>query len=86
MSEDYIRRYGRVTGIRKAYAKIDQLLHKEGWELTRFSEMEQIITEYEKEDTEQLQRETLFGEQQYNKLNYNQKVIVDYVLTLLKKR
>ncbi|XP_011859010.1 PREDICTED: uncharacterized protein LOC105556523, partial [Vollenhovia emeryi] len=85
LSEDYIRRFGQVTGIRKAYVQIDQLLRKEGWELSQFPEMEQITAEYEKEDTEQLQREALLGQQQYSQLNCDQKSIVDYVSTLLEK-
>jgi len=83
MSEDYIR---RVTGIKRAYAQINQLLRKEGWKLKQFPEMEQIkMTKYEEEDAEQLQREALCGQQQYSQLNYGQKNVVDYVLTLLTK-
>ncbi|XP_011858756.1 PREDICTED: uncharacterized protein LOC105556283 [Vollenhovia emeryi] len=85
LSEDYIRRFGQVTGIRKAYVQIDQLLRKEGWELSQFPEMEQITAEYEKEDTDHLQREALLGQQQYSQLNCDQKSIVDYVSTLLEK-
>ncbi|XP_029177077.1 uncharacterized protein LOC114945157 [Nylanderia fulva] len=85
MSEDYIRRFGRVIGIKKAYAQINQLLRKESWKLKQFPEMEQIKIKYEEEDAEQLQREALCGQQQYSQLNYGQKNVVDYVLTLLTK-
>ena len=85
MSEDYIRQFGRVTGIRKAYIQIGQLLCKEDWELSQFPEMEQITIEYEKEHAKQLEKEVLLGQQQYSQLNHDQKIIVDYVLTLLEK-
>lgn len=83
MSEGYIRRFGRVTGISKTYAQINQLLCKEGWKLSQFPAMEQITAKYEAKVVEQLQKETLLG--QHSQLNYNQKRFIDYDLTLLKK-
>ena len=44
--------------------------------------MEQITIEYEEEYAEQLEKEVLLGQQRYSQLNYDQKIIVDYVLTL----
>jgi len=54
MSEDYIRRFGPIIGIKKAYNYIINLLQMEGSNITNFSEMEQITEEQKIDNEEQI--------------------------------
>ncbi|XP_024876803.1 uncharacterized protein LOC112457801, partial [Temnothorax curvispinosus] len=60
MSEDYIRRFGLIMGIKKAYNYIDNLLQIEGSNITNFPEMEQETEEQVIIDNEeQIEEDTL---------------------------
>ncbi|XP_024877995.1 uncharacterized protein LOC112458538, partial [Temnothorax curvispinosus] len=81
MSEDYIRRFGLIMGIKKAYNYIDNLLQIEGSNITNFPEMEQETEEQVIIDNEeQIEEDTLIGIRQYEQLSVEQKQIVDIIL------
>ncbi|XP_024873836.1 uncharacterized protein LOC112455867, partial [Temnothorax curvispinosus] len=76
MSEDYIRRFGLIMGIKKAYNYIDNLLQIEGSNITNFPEMEQETEEQVIIDNEeQIEEDTLIGIRQYEQLSVEQKQI-----------
>jgi len=79
MSKDYIKRFGSIIGIKKAYNYIINLLQKEGLNINNFPEMEQIIEEQEINDKEQIE-DTSIGMRQYEQLNAEQKQIIDTIL------
>lgn len=84
MSEDYIRRFGQNRGVNKAYAQINKLLNKEGWDFSKFPEMNQLTNETDDEITDEIKQDALLkGQTQYDQLNSDQKNIVDYVLKLV---
>ncbi|XP_071643019.1 uncharacterized protein [Temnothorax longispinosus] len=79
MSEDYIRRFGLIMGIKKAYNYIINLLQMEGSNIINFSDMEQITEEQEINEEAQIEDMSI-GMQQYKQLNVEQKQIVDTIL------
>lgn len=78
MSEDYIRRFGSIIGMKKVYNYIINMLQMEGSNIANFPEMEQE-TEEQTED-EQIEEDTSIGTRQYDQLNIEQKEIVDTIL------
>ncbi|XP_071578031.1 uncharacterized protein [Temnothorax nylanderi] len=80
MSEDYIRRFGPIMGIKKAYNYIVNLLQIEGSNITNFPEMEQATEEQVTDNEEQIEEDTLIGVRQYEQLSVEQKQIVDVIL------
>jgi len=80
MSEDYIRQYGFIIGIKKTYDYIINLLLMEGSNITNFPEMEQLTMEQETNIEEQIQEDISIGIRQYEQLNVEQKEIVDTIL------
>ncbi|XP_034934873.1 uncharacterized protein [Chelonus insularis] len=83
MSEDYTRKYGSsIHGIKKAYLQIISMLHAEDRSLADYPTMEQI-NEIDGIDNEvSIDEARELGLEQYNKLNEEQKVIVDTILNL----
>ncbi|XP_048509622.1 uncharacterized protein LOC125500571 isoform X2 [Athalia rosae] len=79
MAEDYSRREGSSRGRARAYAQISEMLNAEGWSLSDFPEMEQRIINL-KSNNELLEESSTIGVRQYEKLNSEQKEIVDAVL------
>ncbi|XP_071582532.1 uncharacterized protein, partial [Temnothorax nylanderi] len=61
MSEDYIRRFGPIIGIKKAYNYIINFLQIEGSNISNFPEMEQETEEQETNNVEQIEEDTLIG-------------------------
>ncbi|XP_048510258.1 uncharacterized protein LOC125500693 [Athalia rosae] len=79
MAEDYSRREESSRGRARAYAQISEMLNAEGWSLSDFPEMEQKIINL-KSNNELLEESSTIGVRQYEKLNSEQKEIVDAVL------
>ncbi|XP_048511133.1 uncharacterized protein LOC125500940 [Athalia rosae] len=72
-------RNGLSRGRARAYAQISEMLNAEGWSLSDFPEMEQKIINFES-NNELLEESSTIGVRQYEKLNSEQKEIVDAVL------
>lgn len=83
MSEDFSRTNEALLSHQIAYAHINNLLNKEGRNLSDFPSMEQSVIETEVNNemsNESLAQFSVIGQQQYERLNAQQKEIVDIVL------
>ncbi|XP_020710382.2 uncharacterized protein LOC110117230 [Athalia rosae] len=79
MAEDYSRREGLSRGRARAYERIIEMLNAEGWNLADFPEMEQRIITLESIN-KLLEESSSIAVRSYEKLNAEQKEIVDAVL------
>ncbi|XP_058808470.1 uncharacterized protein LOC131674040 [Phymastichus coffea] len=81
ISEDFSRNNDLNTSYQEAYAEINNLLIKEGRSLVDFPTMNQnVIVDILKNNDDEENRRLEIGNQQYQKLNAEQKQIVDIIL------
>ncbi|XP_023245859.1 uncharacterized protein LOC111643039 [Copidosoma floridanum] len=87
MSEDYSRTNDKKISHQLAYSQINNLLNREGRSLADFPTMEQSVIANALSDTNDVTVEQASerGYSQYDKLNNEQKEIVDKILTVLRE-
>ncbi|XP_044594830.1 uncharacterized protein LOC123272196 [Cotesia glomerata] len=79
MSEDFNRQVGVERGQKKAYAYINNMIEREGCSLSSFPGMPPVENDLCDNESVQILTQDL-SQSYYNKLNINQKEIVDFVL------
>ncbi|XP_058793045.1 uncharacterized protein LOC131665274 [Phymastichus coffea] len=83
MSEDFSRHNELTKSYEMAYSEINNILLKEGTSIANFPTMDQNIAmhDVDSNDNDILHHQLQIGNQQYEKLNAEQKEIVDNVIT-----
>ena len=85
MSEDFLRHFGLEDGQKMAYSEINKNLNLEGHSVSDFNIMEVIDDKFSKIESCK-NTDINIGEQQYNKLNNQQKIIVDTIMNSVRKK